>query len=191
LTKRALRGDIASAQKVLDFLWSRRRVKHAAYTAYALVYQIAMNVDPALGELCRVCGGACCSRGPPIPVYDFDIEELAAHVPEALTRIENLGQYRVIRRPCPFQEGWRCTIHEHKPYACLCYPFMTEEIAIRGIERYRGRGVPDIETDPECRAALAIKEVVDGVVQELRAELDRDPSPMELLMRIAQRYGLR
>ena len=173
---------------MIEFLWSRRRVKPAAYTAYALVYQIAMNLDPALGEICRVCGGECCKRGPPIPVYDFDLDELARHRPDALKYIEDLGPQRVIRRPCPFQQGWRCSIHEFKPYACLCYPFMTEEVAIRGIEKYSGMGVPDVETDPECRAGLAIKETVDSIVDQLRAELKRDPSPTELLERVVQRY---
>lgn len=189
LTKKALKGDLASAREVISLLWSYRAVPQAKYVAYALVYQIALNKWSRVAEICMQCGGRCCREGPPIPIYDFDIEELRAKYPHALELLSRVGNDNyVLPRPCPLQRGWRCSIHDAKPYACLSYPFMVEEFAVPAISRQLDKEVVEVEAVNRCPASLEVKNLVDGVRERLRRELGRDPKPMELLEEIARLF---
>ncbi len=192
LTKRGLRGDLEAAYVVIDFLWKFENVAIAKYVAYAFVYQIAMNVLVDTSNLCAQCGGVCCREGPPIPIYSFDIEDLRnALGRKVFDYIEKMDEIYVLRRPCPFQRGWKCAVHAYKPYACLSYPFMVEEIAIEGAEKYDGKGLPDIVTPPKCLAGVHVKNLVDGVAKKMVKELGREPTPRELLNELLARFGRR
>ncbi len=186
-TKRALRGDLEAARKVLSFLWRYRGVPPAKYVAYALVYQIAMNSIVDVSEECRRCGGKCCREGAPLPLYDFDIEEMEKHLGrEPLSRyLIRSDDHYLLPRPCPFQQGWACTIHRVKPYACLSYPFATEDEQLPRIKEYRGEGIPIPYTPPHCIAAQKVLNLVTRTIEELRRNLGRDPTPIELLEYLA------
>ncbi len=180
-TKAALRGDLKAAKEVIEFLWSYRAVPQARYVAYALLYQYVLNTWSKVTEICRACGGKCCREGPPLPVYDFDIEELKKSHPQALKHIEKIGENYILKRPCPLQEGWKCSIHRVKPYACLCYPFMVEEIAVPAIAKQINESYPEIEAPNTCPAGVEVKKLVDRIRKELREKLGREPTPLELL----------
>ncbi len=182
-TKRALRGDLRAARRVLNFLWRYSGVPPAKYVAYALVYQIAMNNIIDVSEECRRCGGRCCREGAPLPLYDFDIEEMEKQLDkESLSRyLIRSGNYYLLPRPCPFQQGWLCTIHSVKPYACLSYPFATEDEQLPRIREYGGEGIPIPYTPPHCLAAQKVLDIVAKAIEELRKSLGRDPTPIELL----------
>ncbi len=182
-TKRALRGDLKAARRVLSFLWRYRGVPSAKYVAYALVYQIAMNSIIDVSEECRRCGGKCCREGSPLPLYDFDIEEMERQLDrEALSRYLIRGDdYYLLPRPCPFQQGWACTIHKVKPYACLSYPFATEDEQLAQIREYSGEGIPTPYTPPHCLAAQKVLDIVTKAIEKLQKGLGRDPTPIELL----------
>ena len=190
-TKKALRGDLNSAREVIEFLWRFRVVPQARYVAYALVYQYVLNTWSRAVELCRSCEGKCCRQGPPLPIYDFDIEELEKSYPNALRYVEKVGSSYVLRRPCPLQEGWRCTVHRAKPYACLCYPFMVEEVAIPAIAKQLNESYPEIETPSDCPAGVEVKKVIDSLRKSLRDRLGREPEPLELLNEVVEKLELR
>ncbi len=185
-TKKALRGDLGAAREVISFLWSYRAVPQARYTAYAIVYQIALNTWGEVARICMECGGRCCREGPPLPIYDFDLEELARRYPWATRAVERIGSSYVLRRPCPLQEGWRCRVHDAKPYACLSYPFMVEEVAIPSMAKQLSAESPEVETASNCPAGAKVKELVDSVRFKLREELRREPTPLELLMEVVK-----
>lgn len=188
LTKKALRGDVFSIFRVLNFLWSYNHVPVAKYVAYALVYQIAMNVLVDVSRECQLCSGKCCREGRPLPLYDFDIEELeknlGADVYKVIMKIDS--EY-VLPRPCPFQRDWRCGIHEFKPYACLSYPFATEDVQLERMKQYDGTGIPDIYVPSMCLAGIKVKKYVDEAILHLRLKLERTPTPTEIIQYLLNR----
>lgn len=188
LTKKALAGDVEALRALLNIL-TGSGVPVAVYAAYALVYQFAMNNLIDVSEECRRCGGRCCREGHPVPLYSFDIEELVRNLgPGVLAKLIRSGDTWLLPRPCPFQEGWRCTIHRFKPYACLSYPFATEDEQIEEMKRYRGSGIPKLRVPPGCPAGEKVKESVDAVAEGLRRRLGRDPTPQELLEELLRVY---
>ncbi len=166
---------------MISFLWSYRAVPQARYVAYALVYQIAFNKWSKVAEICRRCGGKCCRDGPPIPIYEFDIEDLRSRYPQALKHVVKVGNTHVLPRPCPLQRGWACAIHDAKPYACLSYPFMVEEAAIPATSRQLNSNDAEIEEVDPCPASAEVKNLVDRIREEMRRSLGREPKPLELL----------
>lgn len=181
-TKRALRGDFPAAKTVLNLLWNYREIPAIKYVAYALVYQIAMNAIADVSNECRKCGGICCKQGTPLPLYDFDLGELRHHLGSEIDRyvLYTEGVY-LLPRPCPFLRGWRCGIHRFKPYACLSYPFTTEDEQLPHIERYNGDEIPIPYAPPHCIAAHRVISIVVNAVNRLRTAYGRDPTPIELL----------
>ncbi len=191
LAKRALRCDYDAAFTLIDLLWRYRDVRGLGYIAYCYVYQIAMNCLIDLASLCRQCGGLCCRSGPYIPIYRFDVEELQRVDPDVRSRLVVIGNELYLPRPCPYQRDWMCTVHKVKPYACLSYPFATEDEQIEYIRRYSsiGNSYPDIYAPKHCLAAMKVKEIVDGVARELEKRLGRIPTPRELLETLLRTYG--
>jgi hypothetical protein len=179
LTKKALRGDIDSAKIVIEFL-SQTGLKQAKAVAYLIVYQIIMNNLIDLGEECRQCGGICCRFGEPIQLYDFDLDDLrnaGIDIDRYITRRDG-SVY--LSRPCPFQDGWRCTIHSVKPYACLSYPFAVEDIQKDVIERYIS-GIPEPFIPSFCRAGWKTWNTIKMLIDNFRHTYNKDPSALELL----------
>ena len=185
-TKKALRGDLLAAKKVLNLLWSYREVPAVKYVAYALVYQITMNAIVDTSNDCRKCGGVCCKQGAPLPLYDFDLDEMRSHLgSEVYRHVLHVDGMYLLPRPCPFLRGWECSIHRFKPYACLSYPFATEDEQLPYIERYNGIGIPVPYTPSHCIAAHRVVSIVVNAVNRLRTAYGRDPTPIELLEYLA------
>ncbi|MEJ2775881.1 YkgJ family cysteine cluster protein [Sulfolobaceae archaeon RB850M] len=178
LTKKALKGDLESLNSLFNFLKQYNDQPIAKYAMYAIVYQYIMNNVIDLGKECETCGGKCCKSGNPIPVYDFDYKELSARL--RTVRVERFDGLYILRRPCPYQKGWMCTINSFKPYACLSYPFATEDEQMDVIKDYKD-GIPDFKVPDFCIAGKKVKELIDKVVERFRREKGRDPLPEELL----------
>ena len=181
VTKKALKGDIDSAISLLDFLISTN-VKEAIATAYLLVYQIAMNVYMDLGEDCKRCGGICCKSGPPIELYDFDVKDLIEAGIDAYKYVVKENSKYYIRRPCPFQDGWRCKIHSFKPYACLCYPFAVEDLQKGVIESWSPPEPPKPFIPSFCIAGLKAWKCIESIINEYKNRFGEAPSPKQLLI---------
>ena len=179
LTKKALKGDIDSAKIVIEFL-SGTGLKQAEAVAYLIVYQIVMNNFIDLGEECRQCGGICCRFGEPIQLYDFDLDDLRNAGIDIDRYVIRRGSSVYLPRPCPFQKGWRCTIHFVKPYACLSYPFAVEDIQKDVIERYVS-GVPEPFISGFCRAGQKAWSIIKMLIDDFRRIYNKDPSALELL----------
>ena len=183
LTKRALKGDIKALKEVFTFL-EKYNLPLTKYTMYSLLYQFVMNNLLELGKYCEECGGKCCKIGDPIPVYDFDYKVLKARLSKtSLTHLKRDNDIYFLPRPCPFQEGWACKIHEFKPYACLSYPFAIEDELNIVMQNYKD-GVPDFVIPDFCLAGRKTKEFMDNIADNLRKKLGRDPTPRELLEEI-------
>ena len=180
LTKKALEGDIKALKEVFAFL-EKYDIPLTRYAMYSLLYQFVMNNILNLGKYCEECGGKCCKLGNPVPVYDFDYKELKKRLTkDELSKLKRENGVYLLSRPCPFQEGWACSIHKFKPYACLSYPFAIEDELQLVIQNYKG-GVPDFIVPDYCIAGKKVKEFMDNLVNELKRKLGRDPTPMELL----------
>lgn len=183
LTKRALKGDLESLMKLFSFL-ENYNIPIARYGMYSLLYQFVMNNVLDSGKYCEQCGGKCCKSGLPVPVYDFDLKELKLKLrKEEIKNISRINGIHVLSRPCVFQQGWLCTIHEIKPYACMSYPFATEDEQKSVIESYTD-GVPNFVVPDFCITGKKVKEFLDSIAKEMRKELGRNPSPREMLERI-------
>lgn len=180
LTKKALSGDLKSLDEVFKFL-EKYNVPIAKYAMYAILYQYVMNNVLELGKYCSECGGKCCKTGLPIPVYNFDYKELKIRLSSKdLSNFKRANGFYVLSRPCPFQEGWLCKIHEFKPYACMSYPFATEDEQKDVIINYKD-GIPDFRVPDFCIAGKKVKEFLDNIVKELRQNIKREPTPREIL----------
>lgn len=175
LTKRALKGDEKALYQLFSFL-DQYNSPIAKFAGYSIVYQLAMNkLIPETAKDCEACGGKCCKSGLPVPVYDFDMEELKGRV-----RLEKKGDIYILPRPCPFLKGWACGIHEVKPYACLSFPFATEDEQIQVVNSYKGDSVPDFHVPEYCIAGKRVKDVLGKVVTEFEKKNGRVPTPKEL-----------
>ena len=186
LTKEALKGDVESLKKVIQFL-KGFNAPVAKFAIYSLLYQYAMNNVIDLGKECQTCGGKCCKAGLPVPVYEFDYKELTRHI---RVKLEKKNGIYLLPRPCKFQKGWMCSINSFKPYACLSYPFATEDEQIDVIKSYDGKGVPDFKVPDFCIAGKKVKEFMDSLIASLRKEKGREPEPEEILEALSRQKGV-
>ncbi|ADB88515.1 YkgJ family cysteine cluster protein [Saccharolobus islandicus] len=190
ITKRGLRGDLKSFERLLDFLEKYEGISIIKYGMYSLIFQIAMNKFIDTSKDCEECGGKCCQIGYPVPVYGFDYEELRNRLNtddlKKLEKIEN--NLFLLRRPCQFQKGWLCSIHKIKPYACLSYPFATEDEQKEVINSYDGKGVPDFKVPEYCPAGKRVKDIMNKIINDLINKLGRVPTPRELYNELKSRY---
>lgn len=180
LTKEALKGNIEALKTILNFL-TRFDIGSFKVVAYLIVYQTIMNLDLELGNDCEKCGGACCKSGPEIPFYSFDLEDLK--------NVDSLGVSKAIKcnsnycyllRPCVFQVEWRCLIHKYKPYACLSYPFASEEVQYLVINN--PQNIPPLPVIPDvCIAAKKVWTKIYSKIEEFKEKHRRAPGPLEVL----------
>lgn len=186
LTKQALRSDFDSLEKVLKFLDKFKDNPLAKFGMYSLLFQFVFNIHPSTGKMCEVCGGKCCKMGYPVPVFEFDYKELRDRIPNI--SLQRHDKIYLLPRPCNFQKGWMCTIHKFKPYACLSFPFATEDEQIEVIRSYNGKGVPKFKVPEYCIAGKMINEELGKIIAEFREKHDREPSPIELYEEIKKKY---
>lgn len=179
ITKKALKGDMEVAEALIAFL-SGLGMKEATATAYLIVYQIAMNALLDLGEECKKCGGICCKMGSAIELMDFDVSELIESGVDVNKLARSNGKY-YIPRPCPFQDGWKCTIHRSKPYACLSYPFAVEDIQKDTIASWFPPNPPKPFIPDFCLAGKKTWQYIESAIQDFKNEYGREPTPQELL----------
>lgn len=186
ITKKALQGDLKSLNELFSFL-EKYNAPIARYAMYAILYQVVMNNYLDLGKYCEECGGKCCKSGLPIPVYEFDYKELKVRLKqEELKNFRKVNGIYTLSRPCPFQKGWLCTIHTFKPYACMSYPFATEDEQKDVIDSYKS-GIPNFKVPDFCIAGKKVKEFMDGIVNDFKNKVGREPSPRELLEEVLKR----
>ncbi|AAK42822.1 YkgJ family cysteine cluster protein [Saccharolobus solfataricus] len=190
MTKKGLRGDLKNFESVLDFLEKYGNATIVKYGMYSLVFQIAMNKFIDISKECEECGGKCCQIGYPVPVYGFDYEELRNKLSmEDLKKLEKVdSNLFLLRRPCKFQKGWYCSIHKFKPYACLSYPFATEDEQRDAINSYDGKGIPDFKVPEYCKAGMRVKHIMNQIITDLTNKLGRPPTPRELYNELKSRY---
>ncbi len=185
ITKKALKGDMKAAEIVIEFL-SGLEIKEATAIAYLIVYQIAMNVLLDLGEECRKCGGMCCKMGSAIELMDFDISELIESGVD-ISKLVKSNNKHYIPRPCPFQNGWKCTIHRSKPYSCLSYPFAVEDIQKDIIASWSPPNPPKPFIPDFCLAGKRAWQHIESAIQDFKNEYGREPTPQELLQYLRNR----
>ncbi|BDC17945.1 YkgJ family cysteine cluster protein [Acidianus sp. HS-5] len=185
LTKKALRSDVESLRKIVNFL-AQYNAPIAKYAIYSIIYQFAMNNVIDLGKECETCGGKCCKEGYPVPVYGYDFKEMKKNMKDL--RLEKKNGFYLLPRPCQFQKGWICTINSFKPYACLSYPFATEDEQEELLKSYDGKGVPNFKVPEFCIAGKKVKDFMDKVIEELKKEKGREPSPLEIVDKILEIY---
>ncbi|MEM1525521.1 MAG: YkgJ family cysteine cluster protein [Ignisphaera sp.] len=180
LTKEALKGSIEALKMVLNFL-TRFEIRSFKVIAYLIVYQTVMNLDLELGNDCEKCGGTCCKSGPEIPLYSFDLEELKNVDSLSISKaIKCSSGYCYLLRPCVFQVEWRCLIHRYKPYACLSYPFTSEEVQYSVISN--PRNIPPLPIIPDtCIAAKKVWIKIYSKIEEFKEKHRRAPEPLEVL----------
>lgn len=190
LVKKGLRGELSSFEKVLDLLEKYDKVPEARFGMYSLIFQIAMNVFIDVSKYCEECGGKCCKSGYPVPVYRFDYKELRINLDGNSLKYLNKADENLylLPRPCPFQKGWMCGIHKFKPYACLSFPFATEDEQRDVITSYNGNGIPEFKVPEYCIAGRKVKEILEDIIKELYTRLKRDPTPRELYNELKLRY---
>ncbi len=180
LTKASLKGDRKSFEKLVDSLSKYLNVPQVKFALYAIIYQFAMNYVLDTGKYCEECGGKCCKQGYSVPVYNFDYEELRKNMRlEDLNKLKKEKDMYLLSRPCPFQIGWKCGINSFKPYACLSYPFGTEDEQKFIIDLYKD-GIPNFHVPEFCISGKKVKEKVDEIAKTLEKKLGRTPTPMEL-----------
>ncbi len=181
LTKKALKGDIEKAKIILRYL-SKYKVSTANISSYLIVFQIVMNLLD-ISEECRLCGGKCCKEGGYIPIYQFDIDDLSSVLDSNALKqfvVEIDGSY-YLSRPCPFLKDWMCSINAVKPYACLSYPFASEEVQISIFTRYSSYVYPQPVIPYYCRAGFKAWGIIVQVIDRFSNEKGRAPKPIELL----------
>lgn len=186
LSKAALKSDFSSLEKVLKLLEKYEKYPFVKFGMYSLLFQVAFNINPDTSKICEQCGGKCCKTGYPIPVFKFDYEEIKKYVGDISLRKYN--DIYLLSRPCQFQKGWMCTIHQFKPYACLCFPFATEDEQVEIINNYDGRGIPNFKIPEYCIAGKIVVETLAKIIAEFRQKYNRDPSPIELYKEIKEKY---
>lgn len=186
LIKQALKSDFESLEKVLKFLEKFGDNQLAKFGEYSLIFQFVFNIHPETGKLCQVCGGKCCKSGHPIPVYEFDYKELRARIPNI--SLQKYDDIYLLPRPCQFQNDWACSIHSFKPYACLSFPFATEDEQMEVIKNYNGEGVPNFKVPEYCIAGKKILEELQSLIKEFRQLYGRDPNPLELYNEVKKKY---
>lgn len=180
MTKKALKGDVEKARTVLKYL-GRYRINVVSISSYLIVFQIAMNLID-ISEECRACGGKCCKVGGYIPLYQFDIEDIGNVLGgEALKHLVKIDGDYYLPRPCPFLRDWMCSINAVKPYACLSYPFASEEIQIDILTRNVNTGYPQPIIPQWCRAGFKAWEIITQIIDKLSSERKRALKPVELL----------
>ncbi|AOL16781.1 hypothetical protein BFU36_08765 [Sulfolobus sp. A20] len=188
LAKRSLGGDLKSFEKLLNILEKYENFPQVKFGLYSLIYQLSMNVFIDVSKECEKCGGKCCKSGYPIPVYEFDYKELAKRMNrEELEKLRRVDNIYLLPRPCPFQQGWVCTIHRFKPYACLSFPFATEDEQREIINNYDGKGIPDFKVPEYCIAGKKVKETLNAIISDLEKCLGRKPTPKELYQAIMKK----
>jgi len=180
LTKDALRGNIEALYIVLKFLKSFR-ISSFNVIAYLIVYQAIMNIDNDLASECKKCGGICCRTGEDIPLYPFDFNDLrnVSHL-DINKIVKKLNDQSYLPRPCIFQDMWRCTIHQFKPYACLSYPFASEDVQ-RSIILSASTIPPEPVIPDFCLAAKKIWNKIRLKMEEFQGTYGKIPTPEELL----------
>ncbi|QGA68310.1 YkgJ family cysteine cluster protein [Sulfolobus sp. E11-6] len=190
MTKKGLRGDLNSFERLLEFLEKYEHSPVVKYGMYSLVFQIAMNKFIDVSKYCEECGGKCCQIGYPVPVYRFDYEELRDRLDmDDLKKFEKVdNNLFLLRRPCQFQKGWLCSIHKIKPYACLSYPFATEDDQKEVINSCDGKGIPDFKVPEYCLAGKQVKKIINQIINDLINKLGRIPTPRELYNEVKSRY---
>jgi len=180
--KKALRGDLSEARSVIEMLEGAGLPIFRA-AAYLLVYQVAMNSLMDLSEECRKCGGKCCKLFKLIQLEDIDVkdlvENLGLQVLNILAKDDHDNYY--IETPCPFQKGWLCSIHRFKPYACLSYPFLDEDLQFDVVMNYNGSEPPVPNIPSFCLAASKAWTYIREVIERYRRDRGKTPSPIELL----------
>ncbi|MCS7112294.1 MAG: YkgJ family cysteine cluster protein [Ignisphaera sp.] len=180
LTKGAFKGDIGKAKTVLRYL-EKYRISATNISSYLIVFQIAMNLLD-ISEECRLCGGKCCKEGGYIPVYRFDVEDITRVLGDGMLKhfVKINGSY-YLPRPCPFLKDWMCSINTVKPYACLSYPFASEEVQIDILTRGASHGYPQPIIPYWCRAGFKAWKMIMQVIDKLSTEKGRTLKPIELL----------
>jgi len=180
--KKVLRGDLSEARNVVETL-ERAGLPTFRASAYLLVYQTAMNSLMDLSEECRKCGGKCCRLFKLIQLEDIDVKDLVENLdPQVLNILakDDQGNY-YIETPCPFQKGWLCSIHNFKPYACLSYPFLDEDLQFDVVMNYDGTDPPVPIIPSFCLAASKAWTYIREVIERYRRDGGKAPSPIELL----------
>ncbi len=96
--------------------------------------------EPARTGRCRACG-ACCD----FPAYDH---RLYVTVPELAYLATKLGVQELRRMSggrCPYQQGTRCSVHEHRFAACRIFgcdgdPAFQSELSEEALRRLKALG---------------------------------------------------
>ena len=177
LTKKALKGDVNSLKEIIKFL-KGYNAPIAKFAIYSIIYQFTMNNIIDLVNECKTCGGKCCKVGLPVPVYHYDYEEMQRHL---RIKLERKNGFYLLPRPCKFQKDWMCSINSFKPYACLSYPFATEDEQIEVIKNYDGNGVPDFQVPEFCLAGAKVKKFLNSLIENLKREKRTEPDPEEII----------
>lgn len=80
---------------------------------------------------CQECRN-CCQLRPDL--NEEDVQHIAAYLGlgrqeflDQYAAVDDDGQLRISRTPCPFLEGKGCTIQEVRPLSCRDYPFLYKE----------------------------------------------------------------
>jgi len=180
--KKALRGDLSEARSTIEMFESAGLPIFRA-AAYLLVYQVLMNSLIDLLEECRRCGGKCCKLFKLIQLEDIDVKDLVENLgPQVLNILakDDHGNY-YIETLCPFQKGWFCSIHSFKPYACLSYPFLDEDLQFDAVVNHDGSSPPVPNIPSFCLAASKAWTYIREVIERYRRGRGKTPSPIELL----------
>ncbi len=183
-TKRALQGDQEVLLDVLEELSKYIHVPLIKATCYGLIYQYVMNNLIDLSRECMECGGICCKYGELIPLYDFDIQDLGSRGIEIKSIVIKKDNGYYLPRPCPLQADWRCTVHEVKPFSCLSYPFMVEDLQLEVFLNYEGIGPPQFNIPSFCRAGIKVLKYVNRVFSKLGTDVE----PITLLRFILRNW---
>ncbi len=182
IIKSALKGDSQSIRIIFNYFSKFSGNVIVIKSLYLLAYQIIMNISIDTSRECELCGGICCKYGALIPLYPFDIDDL-------LTIIDKERLYQAImcdgdcylRRPCPFQDRWKCSVHKYKPYACLSYPFATEEEQIEILKNPEEMPIVTPRIPSYCLAAKKAWDTIYNVIKNFKEHYNRYPKPVELI----------
>lgn len=131
-----------------------------------LVESLAQPIISAID--CTKCGNCC--RTLWVDVEPSDVTRLAKglHVrPEDITTHyvthpvegDHLAWGRIRSRPCPFLDGMRCGVYDHRPQTCRDYPFLTPDFRWTLDDLMSGAGICPIIYHTLC----AVEERVDDI----------------------------
>ncbi|AAY81138.1 YkgJ family cysteine cluster protein [Sulfolobus acidocaldarius] len=190
-TKKGLREDLEAFERILNALEKYETIPIVKFGLYSLVFQLAMNVFLDVSSYCERCGGKCCDYGFGIPVYEFDYKEIVNKLGGAkgISDKRDSVNFRILERPCPYKRGWACGIHSFKPYACLSFPFSTEDEQKEVMDTYNGEGIPEFKLPEYCIAGKKVREIVKKIIDDLTKRLGRQPSPRELYEELKSRFS--